>query len=106
MFERFFVVIILKSFIMEDMIKNRILSFGLILFVYLLAVAGGTACFNYLEQRGGFSFEIMLLIADVFATVIVFAFSLIFRNASVYDPYWSVQPPVILFGVLLRNGGS
>ena len=88
------------------MIKNRVLSFGVILFVYFAAIAGGTACFDFLSQRNGFSFEIMLLIADVFATAIVFAFSLIFRNASVYDPYWSVQPPVILFGVLLRFGGT
>lgn len=88
------------------MIKNRFLSFILILFVYVVAITGGTACFDYLEQRGGFSFELTLLITDVFATVIVFAFSLLFKNASVYDPYWSVQPPVILFGMLLRNGGS
>ena len=88
------------------MIKNRFLSFILILFVYVVAITGGTACFDFLEQRGGFSFELTLLITDVFATVIVFLFSLIFKNASVYDPYWSVQPPVILFGILLRNGGS
>ncbi len=88
------------------MIKNRFLSFILILFVYVVAITGGTACFDYLEQRGGFSFELTLLITDVFATVIVFAFSLLFKNASVYDPYWSVQPPVILFGMLLRNSGS
>lgn len=88
------------------MIKNRFLSFILILFVYVIAIIGGTACFNYLEQRGNFSFEMTLLITDVFATAIVFAFSLLFKNASVYDPYWSVQPPVILFGILLRNGGS
>lgn len=28
--------------------------------------------------------------------IVTFIFSLIFRNASVYDPYWSVQPIVIL----------
>lgn len=28
--------------------------------------------------------------------MVTFVFSLIFKNASVYDPYWSVQPPVIL----------
>ena len=28
--------------------------------------------------------------------MVVFIFSLIFRNASIYDPYWSVQPLVIL----------
>ena len=59
-----------------------------------------------------FDFWLSLLIADVIATVVTFIFSLIFGNASVYDPYWSVQPPVILaafaigkeltlFGVLL-----
>lgn len=37
-----------------------------------------------------------LLVADVAATVATFVFSLIFCNASVYDPYWSVQPIVIL----------
>ncbi len=37
-----------------------------------------------------------LLIADVAATVTTFIFSLLFGNASVYDPYWSVQPPIIL----------
>jgi steroid 5-alpha reductase family enzyme len=37
-----------------------------------------------------------LLISDVAATVFTFIFSLIFRNASVYDPYWSVQPMVIV----------
>ena len=95
-----------KINIIEGMIKNRFLSFILILFVYVVAITGGTACFDYLEQRGGFSFELTLLITDVFATVIVFAFSLLFKNASVYDPYWSVQPPVILFGMLLRNGDS
>ena len=99
-------VFIKKLYIMENMIKNRILSLCVILFVYFVAIVGGTVCFDYLSQRDGFSFELMLLIADIFATAIVFAFSLIFKNASVYDPYWSVQPPVILFGVLLRFGGN
>jgi steroid 5-alpha reductase family enzyme len=37
-----------------------------------------------------------VLIADVVATVLVFAISVIFNNSSVYDPYWSVVPPVIV----------
>ena len=36
------------------------------------------------------------MIADAAATVATFAFSVVFNNASVYDPYWSAQPPVIL----------
>ena len=33
-----------------------------------------------------------LLVADVAATAVVFAFSLGHDNSSVYDPYWSVAP--------------
>ncbi len=33
--------------------------------------------------------------ADVAATVVVFAFSLALGNSSVYDPYWSVAPPCL-----------
>jgi len=36
-----------------------------------------------------------ILIADVIGTVVIFIFSMIFNNSSMYDPYWSVQPFVI-----------
>ena len=39
---------------------------------------------------------INVFIADVVATVIIFAVSVIFSNSSVYDPYWSAVPPVIV----------
>ena len=35
------------------------------------------------------------LVADVLATVVVFAFSRAHRNSSFYDAYWSVAPPLI-----------
>jgi len=35
------------------------------------------------------------LIADVAATLVVFAASVLTRNSSIYDPYWSVAPPLI-----------
>lgn len=37
-----------------------------------------------------------LLIADLAATLFIYLTSLVLNNASVYDPYWSVQPPIIL----------
>ncbi|MDR7170635.1 steroid 5-alpha reductase family enzyme [Nocardia kruczakiae] len=37
------------------------------------------------------------LIADLIATVVVFAFSRIYENSSFYDPYWSVIPPLLAF---------
>lgn len=36
-----------------------------------------------------------VLVADVAATILVFVFSVVFNNSSVYDAYWSVAPPVI-----------
>ena len=43
-----------------------------------------------------FDWWINLLIADISSTIVTFIFSLIFKNSSVYDAYWSVQPIVIL----------
>ena len=43
-----------------------------------------------------FDWWLNLLLADIMATVLVFAFSILLGNASVYDPYWSVQPIVII----------
>ncbi len=35
-------------------------------------------------------------LADLTATIVVFAFSVAFRNSSFYDAYWSVAPPLLL----------
>ncbi len=97
------------------MIKNRAASLAVIILVYILAAAFGFFAFDYFSSSGGFgmpagvglnlSWQLSFFLADVAATVLVFIFSLIFRNASVYDPYWSVQPAVIL-GIALAKFDS
>ncbi len=77
---------------MTNLKQNRIFSFISIFFVYLFVTAVGVATYKTLRL----DWWLALLISDVVATVVTFIFSLIFSNASVYDPYWSVQPPVIL----------
>lgn len=72
--------------------QNRAASFLIVFIVYILATVAGVAVYRSLS----FSWWLNLLIADVAATVVTFIFSVIFKNASVYDPYWSVQPIVIL----------
>ena len=72
-------------------------SYIIIGVVYLLTAALGVAVYILTRPLG--AFWIRLLLADVSATVLTFIFSLIFKNASVYDPYWSVQPIVILVGL-------
>ena len=78
---------------MKKIKENRAVSFIVIFFVYVIAAAVGFCVYNAL----GLVWWLKLLIADIAATVITFIFSVIFKNASVYDPYWSVQPIVILF---------
>ena len=84
---------------MNNLKQNRAISFFIIALVYVLAVVIGILTYNALQ----FSWWVSLFIADVVATVVVFVFSLIFNNASVYDPYWSVQPPVILIAFCFGN---
>lgn len=45
-----------------------------------------------------------LFYADLLATAVVFAGSMVFRNSSVYDPYWSVAPPFIAAAWLSAGG--
>ena len=83
-----------------DSIKNsKSKSILVITVIYVLVAALGVAVYMSLP----FLFWIRLLIADVAATIFVFVFSVIFRNASVYDPYWSVQPIVIIAGYALTS---
>lgn len=44
--------------------------------------------------------------ADVAATVVVFGFSVLFGNSSVYDPYWSVVPPLIAIYLVVPMGAT
>ncbi|HRG90398.1 MAG TPA: DUF1295 domain-containing protein [Chitinophagales bacterium] len=68
-------------------------SFVICTFVYLIAcTVAGAFLFFY---TGNLSPLWLALIADVIATVVVYASSLIFKNSSLYDPYWSVIPPFI-----------
>jgi len=78
---------------------NRAASFVAVTMVYILASALGIALFVTLP----FVMPIKLLVADAAATVLTFIFSLIFKNSSVYDPYWSVQPIVILLPMLISS---
>jgi steroid 5-alpha reductase family enzyme len=46
------------------------------------------------------------LLADVAATLVVFAASTVAGNASLYDPYWSVAPPVIVIAWAFAGHGD
>lgn len=77
---------------MNKLKQNRAASFLAIIFVYIFATAVGITVYRSLSLE----WWIALLLADVAATAMTFFIGVLFQNASVYDPYWSVQPPVIL----------
>ena len=72
--------------------QSRIRSFLFTIIVYAFALAVGL--FVYGRMRGGVLFRVFA--ADIAATLFLFLVSLPLENASVYDPYWSVAPIVIL----------
>lgn len=80
--------------------KNRILSFVIIALLYIFAAVLGVLVYKALP----FVPWLSLLIADLAATLFIWLASLVLRNASVYDPYWSVQPLVILGLMLFKTG--
>ena len=82
---------------MEKIKNSRTASFIAVIVIYIIATVAAVFIYEALP----YDFWLNLLIADVAATVITFAFSVIFGNASVYDPYWSIQPPVILVAYAL-----
>lgn len=80
--------------------QSRALSFIAVAIIYVICTLVGLGQYGYLP----FSTPINLLIADTVATIVCFIFSLIFKNSSVYDPYWSVAPIVIVIGYAIANG--
>ena len=68
-------------------------SVALITAIYVLAGVAGVLLFRFTAPVIASSI-VRLFLADVLATIIVWAFGLLYENVSVYDPYWSVFPPV------------
>jgi len=75
------------------MSKNSSLLFYFL--VYLFAFAIGFLFANSLSSSTT-PLWLTSLIFDVISTVLVWTVGLIIKNPSIYDPYWSVLPPVML----------
>lgn len=74
---------------------SRKKSLVLTLIVYLVTLVIGTITARYLHSID-YHLLYALLIIDVVMTIVVFIVSIIIRNSSMYDPYWSVIPPFIV----------
>lgn len=75
--------------------NNRAASFAVIAIVYIVTAALGVC----LYRSNHHAWWLNLLLVDVACTLFIYIFSVVLNNASVYDPYWSVQPMVIVLGL-------
>ena len=83
----------------ESLKASRTWSFIVIAAIYLVATVLGMWTFLALDDM---TVMLRLFIADFVATVFVWLWGVIFRNSSVYDPYWSVAPPLMLTGYAIH----
>ena len=94
---------------MQIWVKSRITSFLLILAIYVLAFFIGLVVFNLFNNMHVFNnihVLVSFFLADIAATLVVWGFGILFANSSVYDPYWSVAPIVILAFWMTTRGIS
>ncbi len=82
-------------------IKNRSVSLLIVLAIYALAFFIGLLV---LKLSGDLHALLAMFLADVAATLVVWAFGILFANSSVYDPYWSIAPIIIIsYWILAAN---
>tara|TARA_B100001094_G_scaffold333204_1_gene409466 strand:- start:7321 stop:8205 length:885 start_codon:yes stop_codon:yes gene_type:complete len=75
----------------KKLTKNK--SLLVVLLCYIIAIASSIIFIYYYK---GDNLIFALLYADIIATIIIYLASYIFKNSSIYDPYWSVIPPLLL----------
>ena len=68
-------------------------SFLIVLAVYILAFFVGLLVF---KLSSNMHVLVSTFLADIAATLVVWGFGILFKNSSIYDPYWSLAPVIIL----------
>lgn len=83
---------------MSNFIKSKSFGLGLVSIIYITAILLSYWLYVWID----FVAPVWeLLIIDIVATLYIYAWSCIWKNASLYDPYWSVAP--ILLGLFWLN---
>ncbi len=88
---------------MRYKINNRSVSILIVLAIYIIAFFIGLLVFRLSTDM---HILISTFLADIAATIIVWGFGILFLNSSVYDPYWSIAPVVIVPFWMITKGIS
>lgn len=84
-------------------VKNRTVSFLIILAVYVFAFPVALIVF---KLSSGMHLLASTFLADMAATLVVWLAGILFINSSIYDPYWSVAPMAIITYWIITTGTS
>ena len=84
---------------MQNLIKSKNGSLALVFFYYVISFY-----LAYLVTKN-FDFDgwLHILIWHVSATLIIFLFSNVHKNSSIYDPFWHVAPILIVFYIAKQS---
>lgn len=86
---------------MKNILHTKNGSLLLVFIVYTIAFVVAGVIF-YLFRTHGVLWA--TLFADIAATLVVWSIGLVFKNASLYDPYWSIVPVMVIpFWVIIKN---
>ncbi len=85
------------------MVSKQIKALIIVVIIYGFTICGCTLLYPILPFGSDNAEDILvkLVILDLIATVFIFLMSTIFKNSSLYDPYWSVAPMVISIAFML-----
>jgi steroid 5-alpha reductase family enzyme len=84
---------------------------GLIIVLLSYLIALGFGLFSYLtlnesdimkDSQEKYRQLVIIFICDVISTVVIWFIGVIINTASIYDPYWSVQTPIIIICLLIK----
>jgi steroid 5-alpha reductase family enzyme len=68
-----------------------------IVWIAIAYIGALSTAYAVIQVLGSYYPIINTFVADIAATLVIFVFGRIFKNASFYDPYWSVAPIIIAF---------
>ncbi len=70
----------------------------IVLMAYLTALLGAWGSISFIHDA---DLWMKIAFADFIGTIIIFSYSYLLKNSSLYDPYWSVAPIIIWLSILI-----
>lgn len=82
--------------------KKKFIGILIITISYIIVFLGGLGSFMLFDTYTNMHVLLNILLADIIATIIIWIIGIIFKSASVYDPYWSVQTLIIFICLIIK----